>query len=171
MTRFHPTFGPSMMALAAASLLGLAAPAAHAGTTMLPGANCTFDGAVERPVNGALLNASAGSASTTKLHCPVPHRQQPSIYGGTVSVAINAKVNYSGAAYECVLRSVLASGAVHDSTTVYLPPKSSSNGGVASTSFSVSMPPALWASVQLRCNVPNEYSGERAGIISYRVDD
>lgn len=151
--------------------IGVWATAAQAGTTMLSGANCTLEGAVERPTNGALLNANGGSASTAKLHCPVPHRQQPSVYGGNLSVALNARLNYSGATYECVLRSVLANGSVHDSTSVVLPPKSSGNGGNWSTSFSVSMPVAQWASVQLRCNVPNEYSGERAGLVSYRIDD
>ena len=33
------------------------------------------------------------------------------------------------------------------------------------------MPPALPASVHLRCNVPNNYSSEMAGVVSLRIDD
>jgi hypothetical protein len=170
MSRFHSA--PSALTLmAAVGVSLLAAPDARAGNTVFPGANCSFEGPAERPVNGSLLNLSSGVAYTTKLHCPVPHRQSASAYGGTLSVTMNARLNYSGALFECVLRSVLPNGTVHDSTTGYLPPKSANNGGFFATTISVSMPVAQWASVQLRCNVPNEYGGDRAGIVSYRVDD
>ncbi len=162
--------GP-VLAAVSASITLLASPAAIAGVTTVPGTICTLDGAVDRPTNGALLNAAPGSSSTTKMHCPIPHRQGISAYGGTVSVTLNARVNYSYAVYECVLRSVLANGTVFDSTTVMLPPKTSYNNGNHSTGFSVTMPPGLPASVHLRCNVPNIYSSEMAGVISLRIDD
>ncbi len=162
----HPLRHLCMLALAAG--LTLSATAARADAT-LPGVMCSSDGATDKPTSGALMN-SASASGTSKFHCPIVRMQAVSIYGGTLSVSLNAKLNYHQT-YECVLRSTLASGAIFDSTSIVLPPKTSGNGGNWTVGLSVTLPPALMASVNLRCNVPNLFSGESAGIVSYKIND
>ncbi len=145
--------------------------AATAATTIVPGTICTSESTVDLPTNGALLNAAGGPSSTIKFHCPVIRSQAVSSYASTMSVTINAKVNYSYEAFYCMLRSVTANGTLMDSAGVYLPPKTSSNNGYASSTFSITLLPGTATSVGLRCNVPGVYSGETAGIVSLQVND
>lgn len=145
--------------------------AATAATTIVPGTICTSESTVDMPTNGALLNAAGGSSSTIKFHCPVIRSQSVSTYASTMSVTINAKVNWSYEAFYCVLRSVSANGTLMDSAAVYLPPKTTSNNGYASSTFSITLLPLFASSVGLRCNVPGVYSGETAGIVSLQVND
>jgi len=159
--------------LATAALLGAGAAPAWAGTTTLPGAMCHSDGAVvDRPTTGALLNGvSSPSSGTTKFHCPVIRTEPVSNYGGTLTLRLYARVNYSYTSFECVLRATTPDGTLADSATFYVPSKATGNGGYASTAVSVTLPPIFPASVNLRCNVPNMYAGELAGIMSYTVTD
>jgi len=152
-------------------LAALTAPAAWADTTTLPGANCHADGTVERPTNGGLFNNTPGSTGVVKFHCPIIRTQPVSSAGSTMTISVATKLNLSSATFECVARVTLANGTVYDSAEVVMPPKTSGNGGLWTSTFTVILPPFMPASANLRCNVPNLASSEQAGIFFYTVTD
>lgn len=150
----------------------LAAAPAWAGTQTMPGVMCQSEGAVvDRPVSGALLNGVVSSSGYTKFHCPIIRTEPVSSYAATLSVTLHARVNYSYTGFECTLRSARTDGTVVDFANVFMPSKATGNGGNASASISVTLLPMFVTSAYLRCNVPNVYAGELAGIISYVVTD
>lgn len=157
--------------LATLALCAAAAAPALAASHIMPGLMCVSDGASDRPISGALLNAVVSATGTQKFSCPIIRTEPVSNYASTMSLWINARVNYSYTNFDCVLRATMVDGTVIDSASVLMPPKSSSNGGNWTTGISVTLPPTMVTHTYLRCNVPNVYAGELAGIMSYRVTD
>lgn len=165
-TRFSPTRLGGFVLLAA-----LCAPA-WADTTTLPGAMCQFEGSsFDRPTTGALLNTTPGSTGTAKMLCPLIRTQPVGTMTSTMTVNVHTKLNLSSATFECYVRVTLANGSVYDSSYGVMPPKTSGNGGYWTSTTSVTLPPLMPASANLRCNVPNLASNEPAGIMSYTVTD
>lgn len=159
----------------AAALLALASAGAHAGTfTVYTGMHCQSEGLVDRPVNGALHNVSAGHTTTTDLfRCPV-HRTQPLAYTGTLLLTVNVLRNKSAANWDCTLRAVDPQGNVDHAVTLYVPPWTGGPKTWTATSAPLNLaglPSAAPHSVSLRCNVPDMISGESAAIVSYWITE
>jgi hypothetical protein len=166
MSTDHKRRHAAALTLATVAFAALCSAPAFAAQTTLPGFICHSDETAERPTTGALLN-SATASGTTKFRCPVMRTEPVGAIPTVLTLYLHAKLNYNPAQFGCTLRSVTTSGGTYDSNDVILP----SGSGYWSTSVSVALPQSATASVSLRCNVPNIYSGDKAGILSYRVDD
>jgi hypothetical protein len=161
-----PMFQPRVALLLSALLTS----PAWALTTVYPGTMCTFDGPVSLPTSGALLNASEGYNTTSKLHCPVP-RLVPYAVGKTLKVKVNVLLNnhLNTNPWTCVLRTTTAAGVVVHEKVHNL------EGAIYPTvnwtfSFETIVLDSGSRSYNLRCNVPDKTS-TMAGIISYEVTE
>lgn len=172
-TRLATTFAPALCA----ALLSLA-PSAQAGVSIHPGATCRSDGSVSTQASGELLNTVAHKASgddRTLFTCPVVLTQD-NLYGTGAMVDLylrlndNAVANNFPSGFHCALVTVKGDGSLFDTTYVNAPTKTAEGKSWRKMSFSVNMPsPGTYASLLIRCAVPNVMAGEAAGVISYRV--
>ena len=151
-------------------LASLLSSPAWAITTVYPGTLCDFDGAVERPISGARMNASEGYTTTSKLRCPVP-RLKPYAKGHALKVKVNVILNnhLSTNPWECNLRTTNAAGTVIHTKYKGIP---GANYSSLSWSFSFETIELDEASLSynFRCNVPDK-TGSLAGIVSYEVTE
>jgi hypothetical protein len=151
-----------------AAATALTALSARADTTM-PGTACISDGPTGRSVTGLMLNKVTSPAfGRTDFHCPIVRTQPVSIYGGTVTIHINVKLNLN-TDFECWVRSVKADNVTHDNVKIIFPGGNGTNADFDMRTASVSLPPLAPAALNMRCHVPNNSSVE-AGIVSYRVE-
>lgn len=172
-TRLATACAPALCA----ALLSLA-PAAQAAVSIQPGAACRSDGAVSTQASGELLNTVAQKASgddRTLFTCPVVLTQD-NLYGTGAMVDLYLRLNDNPVAnknpggYHCALVTVKGDGAVFDATYVNAPTKTYEGRSWRKMSFSVNMPsPGTYASLLIRCAVPNAVGSDAAGVISYRV--
>ena len=151
----------------------LASPAWAQITTVYPGTMCTFDGPVELPISGALMNASDSTNSwntTSKAHCPVP-RLMANAAGKTLRVKVNVLRNNHLITnpWECWLRTASETGAVIQQKVFIL---EAANYTTPATSFilEISNLSSNSRSYNLRCNVPDKTT-TMAGIVSYEVTE
>ncbi len=156
-----------MRPLLCAVLSAFASLPALAAQTTIPGVMCISDSnAVDRPINGALINTS-DTNGTTKFSCPIVRTKVVSSLPLPMKVYVFAKTNYNPLAFNCVLRSINSSGVTFHSAEVIFPADNSYRW----SGIDVLLPPNTSASVHLRCNVPNTYSSTQAGILALRIDD
>ena len=155
---------------AALVLASLLSSPAWAITTVYPGTMCDFDGAVDRPVSGALMNASEGYATTSKLRCPVP-RLKPYALGNTLKVKVNVILNnhLNNNPWECNLRTTNAAGTVVHTKYEDIPGANYPNLSWSFSFETIALDPAS-LSYNFRCNVPDK-TGSLAGIVSYEVTE
>jgi hypothetical protein len=154
---------PALIA-AAVALTGLPAlaDATHPGTL------CTSDGPVGKSVTGLMVNKATAPAATTYFHCPIIRTQDAGLFPSTLTVSVNVKTNPSTAEFNCYMRSVTANNVTFDSAKAVFA-SSFFNGGYTTVNYTVNLPAALPAAVNMRCSVPNATSGIEAGMVSYRV--
>lgn len=163
------------------ALLGLAAVAApaQAGVTIYPGAHCRTVGASELLTNGELRSAEIVSGpltenNITKFSCPVVlTRTNTNLYDSSVSATVYARTNTNSIPeFFCLLRITRADGTVHDTAKISI----LQNGipGLKIKTGVATLPPvAVYASANLRCDVPRSASINDVGasIISYQIED
>lgn len=150
----------------AAALAGLPALAGN----VLPGTLCTADGPVKKSVTGLMVNAKTGVSGTTYFHCPIVHSRYAAAGVVLLTVRVNVKTsNSSTSPFECFIRSVTPNNTTFDSFKLSFA-TTNSVGDYQSLDNQITLPPTGDGSVNMRCNVPNNFAGSgEAGVVSYSV--
>lgn len=152
----------------AAALAGLPALAGNAH----PGTLCTSEGPVKKSVTGLMVNTETGVNGTTYFHCPIVHSRYGIISGvALVTIRVNVKTsNSSTFPFECFIRTIASNNATLDTLKLGFS-TTNSVGAYQSLDDQITLPANGGASLNMRCNVPNNYAGNgEAGIVSYSVE-
>ncbi len=156
--------GAAVLALCSSSF-------AFAGTMIYPGVSCSSSGAVNKPVNGSLMNAQQTSG-TSKYNCAAvrTHATNPYPYNVTSTIYLQRNITFTDVT--CALRSIDRLGNVITTESAPVPHWNDVNSPKTYTrtiSLLVASPTVV-RSYSLRCDIPNVEGGEY-GVISYEITD